>query len=319
MIVMNTQYINQKTIAQKVTTKGVALHSSVLVTLSLLPAAENTGILFRRTYVPTHEADIVVTPQTIVDTRLCTVVANEYGHKVMTIEHLMAALAAQSVDNVIIEVSNVEIPAMDGSADLFMDFVGEAGIKELSAPRKMIKILKTIRVEDAGRIAELKPHNAPKFSLEIDFDSKAIGKQYYEVEMTGDNFDKEISGARTFGFVQDLELLRKNGLALGGSLDNAVVIDGDRILNPEPLRYENEFVRHKILDAVGDLFVCNKHIVGAYFGYKSGHEMNNKLLRALFADDSQYEIVDAPMAHDLTFRSKKQQKTWHESGVSIAI
>lgn len=316
---MNVQYITQKTVAKKVTTKGVALHTGVMVTLSLLPAAENTGIMFRRTDVAENEADIVLTPQTIVDTRLCTVVANEYGHKVMTIEHLMAALAAQSVDNVIIEVSGVEIPAMDGSADLFMDLIGEAGIKNLSATRKMIKILKTVRVEDAGRIAELKPADAPIFGLKIDFASKAIGKQHFEIKMSGDNFDKEIAGARTFGFVQDLELLRKNGLALGGSFDNAVVLDGDCILNPEPLRYENEFVRHKILDAVGDLYVSGKHIMGAYYGYKSGHEMNNKLLRALFADASQYEIIDAPIALDLVVRSNKQAKIWQESWVSIAI
>ncbi|MFV0431535.1 MAG: UDP-3-O-acyl-N-acetylglucosamine deacetylase [Alphaproteobacteria bacterium] len=312
-------YILQKTIAKKVTTKGIALHSGVSVTLSLSPAAANTGILFRRTDVPNSEADIILTPQTIADTRLCTVVANEYGHRVMTIEHLMAALAAQSIDNVIVEVSAMEIPAMDGSADLFMDFIGEAGIKELSTPRKMIKILKPIRVEDAGRIAELKPSEKPRFGLEIDFESKAIGNQFFEIDMIGDNFGQKIAGARTFGFVQDLELLRKNGLALGGSLDNAVVLDGDRILNTEPLRYENEFVRHKILDAVGDLFVCGKHIMGSYYGYKSGHEMNNKLLRALFADESQYEIINAPKAFDLLFRDKKQKKIWQENQISIAI
>ncbi|MFV0339831.1 MAG: UDP-3-O-acyl-N-acetylglucosamine deacetylase, partial [Parachlamydiaceae bacterium] len=293
---MKKQYIEQTTIAQAVKTEGIALHSGVLVTLKLLPATVNTGILFRRTDVADIEADVILTPQTIVDTRLCTVVSNEYGHKVMTIEHLMAAISAQGIDNIIIEISGVEMPAMDGSADLFMDLIGEAGIKELSTPRKMNKILKTVRVEDAGRIAELTPSDAPLFALEIDFPSKAIGHQSFEIEMTGDHFDKEISGARTFGFVQDLELLRKNGLALGGSLDNAVVLDGDRILNPNPLRYEIEFVRHKILDAVGDLFVCGKHIMGRYYGYKSGHEMNNKLLRALFADDSQYEIIEAPIS-----------------------
>ncbi len=316
---MMSPFIRQQTISRKVTVEGIALHSGVPVCLSLLPAKENAGITFRRTDVPAAEADIIVTPQTVVDTRLCTVVANEYGHRVMTIEHLMAALAGQGIDNVIIEVSNIEIPAMDGSADLFMDLITQAGVVKQKSPRKMIKILKNVRVEDAGRVAELKPNDIPSFEMEIQFDSKAIGKQFFKMDMVGDNFNQKICGARTFGFVQDLELLRKNGLAQGGSFDNAIVLDGDRILNPQPLRYENEFVRHKILDAVGDLFVANMHIMGCYVGYKTGHEMNNKLLRALFADKSQYEIIDAPSHTEILFRGENTKKIWLEEAVSIAI
>lgn len=313
------QFVKQQTVAKKATIEGIALHSGVPVHLSLLPAQENSGIIFRRTDVPAAEADIVVTPQTVVDTRLCTVVANEYGHKVMTIEHLMAALAGQGIDNVIIEVSNIEIPAMDGSADLFMDLISEAGVVKQQANRKMVKILKPVRVEDGGRIAILSPSDMPSFEMEIDFASEAIGKQKFKMDMQGDAFAQKICGARTFGFMQDLELMRKNGLALGGSLDNAVVLDGDRILNAEPLRYENEFVRHKMLDAVGDLFVSNMHIMGCYVGYKTGHEMNNKLLRALFADKSQYEIIDAPLFTEVSFRGKNHRKEWREEQVSLAI
>ncbi len=314
-----SQFVRQQTVSKKVTVEGIALHSGVAVTLSILPSKENSGIMFRRTDVPALEADIFVTPQTVVDTRLCTVVANEYGHRVMTIEHLMAALAGQGVDNAIIEVSNIEIPAMDGSADLFMDLISKAGIVRQKTPRKMIKILKHVYVEDNGRVAELKPNAIPSFEMEINFDSKAIGRQYFKMDMQGDAFSRNICGARTFGFVQDLELLRKNGLAQGGSMDNAIVLDGDRILNPDPLRYENEFVRHKMLDAVGDLFVSNMHIMGSYVGYKTGHEMNNKLLRALFADKSQYEIIDAPNYTEILFRGKNYHKIWASNAISVAI
>lgn len=301
----------QHTIAKTVKIKDIGLHSGVEVMLSLKPAKADTGIVFHRTDVKLSESMIRVTPQSVVDTKLCTVVANEYGHKVMTIEHLMAAFSSQGIDNVIVEISAAEVPAMDGSSYEFISHISRVGTKMLNAPRKMVRILKPVIVEDEGRVASFKPSSQISFEFQIEFLSKSIGKQSFSMEMENDNFDKEISAARTFGFKHEIEQLRQMGLARGGSLENAILIDGDRIMNAEPLRYENEFVRHKMLDAVGDIYVCGMHIMGAYFGSKSGHEMNNKLLRALFSDSSQYEII--PMPEHISF--KKQYKRDHHSSI----
>lgn len=286
--------INQKTVARRVQFQGIGLHSGKPISIALLPAAANTGIIFRRTDVPRAEADILVTPLTVTDTQLCTVVSNEYGHKVMTIEHLMAAFSSQMIDNVIVEISGGEAPALDGSSFEFISYIAEAGIRTLNAPKKMIKIIDHVTVEDQGRVASFSPSEDISFAFDIDFESKAIGKQSFTFNMQKDNFDKQISAARTFGFLQHFEQMKKNGLAQGGGLHNAIVLDGDRIVNPEPLRFEDEFVRHKILDAVGDIYVCGMHVQGAYFGSKAGHEMNNKLIRALLANTDAYEIVDMP-------------------------
>ncbi len=312
--------IKQKTIARKIQFQGIGLHSGQPVSIALRPATENTGILFRRTDVPRSEADILVTPLTVIDTQLCTVVGNEYGHKVMTIEHLMAALSSQMIDNVIIEISGPEAPALDGSAFEFISYIAEAGIRNLNATKKMIKIMETVTVEDNGRIASFSPAKEISFAFDIDFESKAIGKQSFTFLMQKDNFDTQISAARTFGFLQQFEQMKKMGLAQGGSLNNAIVLDGDRVVNPDPLRFENEFVRHKILDAVGDIYVCGMHIQGAYFGFKAGHEMNNMLIRALLANPKAYKIIDMNSKFALKPRTalKSKPTSWQEYQLSMS-
>ncbi len=300
----------QNTIAKKVHFEGIGLHSGQPITVTFRPAAADSGIMFRRTDVPAQEASIVVTPFTIVDTRLCTVVCNEYGHKVMTIEHMMAALSSQMIDNVVIEISGGEAPALDGSSYEFISHIAEAGIRRLKTPRKMIKIKENVTVEDKGRIASFTPADDISFAFDIDFASKAIGKQSFTFVMEDDSFDTQIAAARTFGFLQEFEQLKQAGLAKGGSLDNAIVLDGDRIINADPLRFENEFVRHKILDAVGDIYVCGMHVQGRYFGSKAGHEMNNKLLRALLSNPDAFEVVEMDKKFALSARTKASKREY---------
>lgn len=311
--------VKQKTVARKVQFQGIGLHSGKAISIALRPAAAGAGIIFRRTDVPKAEADILVTPLTVTDTQLCTIVSNEYGHQVMTIEHLMAALSSQMVDNVVIEISGCEVPALDGSSFEFISYIAEAGIRNLNAPKKMLKIIDHITVEDKGRIASFSPSDDISFTFDIDFESKAIGKQSFSFLMQKDHFDTQISAARTFGFLEHFEQMKKMGLAQGGSLNNAIVLDGDRIVNPDPLRFENEFVRHKILDAVGDIYVCGMHVQGAYFGSKAGHEMNNKLIRAVLANPKAYEIIQMDSKFALTPRASFQHKltSWQAYQLSM--
>jgi UDP-3-O-[3-hydroxymyristoyl] N-acetylglucosamine deacetylase len=254
--------------------------------MTLHPAEPDSGIRFRRTDIPGGGAIIPALWSSVADTRLNTCLADEHGHQVRTVEHLMAALAGMGIDNALIDIGGPEIPAMDGSAAPFLFLVECAGSVEQDAPRRAIKILRRVMVRDGEKVAELLPGTGYSLEVAIDFEAAAIRRQRATLVMAGGAFKNEVGRARSFGFEQEVAALRAAGLALGGSLDNAVVIssDGRRVLNEEGLRFEDEFVRHKILDAVGDLSLAGAPIVGHFRGKRCGHEINNNLLRALFAD-----------------------------------
>jgi len=275
--------VPQRTLKAAVTRTDVGLHSGVPVTVTLHPAPADHGVLFRRIDVE-HHGDVPARWDRVSDTRMCSAVANEQGVSVGTVEHLMAALAGCGIDNVLIELDGPEVPVMDGSAEPFVEMVREVGVVEMDAHRRVIRVLKPVSVETEHGSAELIP--SPQFSVEfdIDFDTKVIRRQSLSLGVVNGAFCKELAGARTFGFLHEVEAMRAAGLARGGSLDNAIVIDGDKIMNKDGLRYDDEFVRHKALDAVGDLYLAGGPIMGAYKGHRAGHAINNALLHALFAD-----------------------------------
>lgn len=285
----------QKTLIQPVTLSGVGLHTNANITLTLRPAAIGTGIIFKRVDLSVSEALIYTHYDNVTETNLGTVVANKFGHKVSTIEHLMAAITACGIDNMIVDCNGPEVPVMDGSSDAFMQAIQQAGIKNLGAPKQYLRINKTIKVTEGDKFALLSPFNGFKMKFEIEFSSKAIGYQSFEHDFSQSFFFNELSTARTFGFAEEVEMLQKMGLARGGSLDNAVVIQDDKVLNENGLRFDDEFVRHKMLDAVGDLALASTPILGYYHGYKSGHGLNNKLLHQLFSDPKNYSYVTAPV------------------------
>jgi UDP-3-O-[3-hydroxymyristoyl] N-acetylglucosamine deacetylase len=289
----------QKTLKTEIGCTGVALHSGRKTTLTLKPAEENSGIRICRTDLVNGAREIIVNWANVVDTQLATTVGNDHGATVSTIEHLVAALAGCEIDNVLIEVDGPEIPIMDGSAAPFVFLVECAGTTEQSAPRTAIKILKPVTVGDDTRSLSILPSNEFSLDFEIDFDSSAIDRQERAFQRVGANFKSDIARARTFGFEQEVDALRNAGLALGGSLDNAVVVSGDTILNEGGLRFDDEFVRHKILDCIGDLYLAGGPVIGEVIASRSGHELNNQLLRAVFADDDAWTRVDAAAQTDL--------------------
>jgi len=274
----------QRTLKSSIHCKGVALHSGDKVTMTMHPAEPDTGILFRRTDVAGKGAEIPARWDRVVDTRLCSVLGNEEGVTVATVEHLMAALAGCGIDNVLIEISGGEVPIMDGSSEPFVFLVECAGVVEQSKPRRVIRVLKAVSVEDGESRAELLPSDRFSVDMQIDFDSAAINRQHILLRVVNGAFCKELARARTFGFLHEVEAMQNAGLAKGGLLDNALLVSGDKILNEDGLRFDDEFVRHKALDAVGDMYLAGNQIVGAFVGQRSGHALNNKLLRALFAD-----------------------------------
>lgn len=282
--------IRQRTLKTIVQTTGVGLHSGRKVTLILRPAAANTGVIYRRTDL-NPPVDFPADPASVRDTMLCTALVNDEGVRISTVEHLNAALAGMGIDNAIIEVDAPEIPIMDGSASPFIFLLQSAGIDYLNAPKRFVRIKKTIRVEDGDKWAELSPYQGFRLSFAIEFNHPAIDveQQNIVLDFSSQAFIKEISRARTFGFMRDIEYLQSRNLCLGGSFDCAIVLDDYRILNEEGLRYENELVKHKVLDAIGDLFMCGHNIIGEMRAYKSGHALNNQLLRALLADESAWE------------------------------
>lgn len=284
----------QHTISAPASLSGIGLHSGKVITLTILPARANNGIVFLRNDIAGQDNIIPSVWHNVVDTKLCTVIANKDGVRVGTIEHLMAALRGCGIDNAVIELDGPEVPVMDGSAMPFVKLIEEAGIEDQGVPRKSIRILKEVRVEKDGKTVTLKPSADSKFAGGIEFNHPSIGRQEYTTTLLNGNFKHDIAEARTFGFLHEVEYLRQNGLALGGSLDNAIVLDEKRVLNPTGLRFDNEFIRHKILDAIGDLYLAGAPIIGAYDGSKAGHEMNNAILHALFADESAWEYVCAP-------------------------
>ena len=285
--------IKQKTLKTEIGCTGVALHSGLKTSLTLKPAAENTGIRICRTDLLNGAREIIVNWENVVDTRLATTVGNDHGSTVSTVEHLAAALAGCEIDNVLIEVDGLEIPIMDGSSAPFVFLIECAGTVEQSAARTAIKILKPVTVGDENRSVSILPAEDFSLAFEIDFDSSAIDRQERTFQRIGADFKSDISRARTFGFDHEVEALRSAGLARGGSLENAVVVSGDKILNEGGLRFDDEFVRHKILDCVGDLYLAGGPIIGEVIASKSGHELNNALLRAVFADNDAWTRVEA--------------------------
>ncbi len=277
-------FVSQRTLKSEISCKGVALHSGDKVVMTLKPAPAGSGIIFKRIDIAGGGASIPATWDRVVDTRMCTVLGNEDGVTVGTVEHLMAALAGCRIDNALIEINGPEVPIMDGSSGPFVFLVECAGIQEQDAPRRFIRIEKPVSIRDGSRVATLSPADGFSLSFEINFDNQAISRQTISLGLAKGSFKKELARARTFGFLHDAEKLRAVGLARGGSLDNAVIISGEKILNEGGLRFDDEFVRHKALDAVGDLYLAGAPVIGRFDGICSGHDANNKLLRALFAD-----------------------------------
>lgn len=288
--------LKQRTVKQLVKTVGVGLHSGTKVELTLRPAAPDTGIVFRRIDL-SPPADLPASATAVGDTRMASTLDNQQGAKVSTVEHLMSACAGLGIDNLYVDVTAEEIPIMDGSASSFVFLLQQAGLQEQNAAKKFIRIKKAVEVRegqgDQEKWARLDPWNGFKLRFFIEFNHPAVDGtgQIAEVDFSIQSYVKEISRARTFGFMQDVENLRGLGLARGGSLENAIVMDEYRILNPDGLRYDNEFVRHKILDAIGDLYLAGHPLLASYTAHKSGHGMNNLLLRALLAQPDAYEIV----------------------------
>jgi len=281
----------RRTLKTAICAVGRGLHGGAEVTMNLVPAPSGTGIMFARTDLGVR---IPARYDAVSDSRLCTVVSAGEA-RVGTIEHLMAALAASGVDDVLVEVDAPELPILDGSAEPFMFLIERAGIVEHEGVRATLEVLRTVRVEHHGAFAELRPHHAGgagfEMSLAIEFAAAAIGAQAYNMTLSAEAFARELAPARTFTLKQEIEALRAAGLAKGGSLANAVVVDGAQVLNPEGLRFADEFVRHKMLDVVGDLALAGAPISGRFVGAKTGHALNNLLLRALFADAANYRMV----------------------------
>lgn len=286
--------LRQRTLKSSIGCSGIGLHSGSRVCMTLHPAEVNTGIRFRRTDISGMGAEIPALWSHVGDTRLNTSLAGENGVVIGTVEHLLSAFAGAGIDNCLIEIGGAEVPVMDGSAAPFLFLIECAGTVEQSAPKRAIRINKRISVKDGDRVVSLTP--SPGFSVrfEIDFNSQAVARQDLFINLGRGTFKSDISRARTFGFEHEVAQLRQAGLARGGSLDNAVVIDatGSKVLNDDGLRYGDEFVRHKILDAVGDLYLAGGPILGHFHGVRSGHALNNRLLRTLFADSSAWQWSD---------------------------
>jgi UDP-3-O-[3-hydroxymyristoyl] N-acetylglucosamine deacetylase len=287
--------LKQRTLQSLTKAVGVGLHSGQRVELTLRPAQPDTGIVFRRVDLP-QPVDIPINAMAVTDTRLASTISNG-GAKVFTVEHLMSACAGLGIDNLYIDITSEEVPILDGSASSFVFLLQSAGIVEQSAPKRFIRILKTVEVREGEganvKWARLEPHHGYKLSFEIDFHHPAVDSTGQSVvfDMDTDVYTRDIARARTFGFTRDVEMMRANGLALGGGLDNAIVMDDYKVLNSDGLRYDDEFVKHKILDAMGDLFLIGKPLLASYVAFRSGHAMNNKLLRELLSQPDAYEVV----------------------------
>lgn len=283
--------IRQRTLKNSIRATGVGLHTGKKIFLTLRPAAANTGVIFRRVDLE-DPIEIKATPNNVGDTSLSTSLVQD-DVRISTVEHLMSAIAGLGIDNVYVDISAPEVPIMDGSAGPFVFLIQSAGIVEQDAPKKFIRIKQSIRVEDGDKWARFEPFDGFKVGFSIDFEHPVFtsGNQFAELDFSTTSFVKEVSRARTFGFVRDVERLRQNELALGASMDNAIALDDYRVLNEDGLRYEDEFVKHKILDAIGDLYLLGHSLIGAFTGHKSGHALNNALLRKLLATEGAWEEV----------------------------
>ena len=302
--------IKQRTLKTPVRATGVGLHSGVKVEMTLRPGAADSGIVFRRMDLD-PPAELKANPYLVTDTRLCSMLESGPA-KVSTVEHLMSALAGLGIDNLLVDLTGPEIPIMDGSSAPFVFLLQSAGIVEQDAPKKYVRIIQPIEVREGDKWARFVPHNGFKIEFTIDFKHPVFDKsgKTVRIDFADNAYTKEVARARTFGFMHEVEALRNSGLALGGSLDNAIVMDEFRVLNQDGLRYDDEFVKHKVLDAIGDLYLLGYPIIGAFEAYKSGHALNNALLRELLQHQESWESVsfeqneDVPLAflrlHPLT-------------------
>jgi UDP-3-O-[3-hydroxymyristoyl] N-acetylglucosamine deacetylase len=283
--------VKQRTLKSLVRTVGIGLHSGTKVELVLRPAAANTGIVFRRVDLE-PPVDIAASPTAVGDTRMASTLEKD-GARIATVEHLMSALAGLGIDNCYVDVDAAEIPIMDGSAASFVFLIQSAGVVELEARKQFVRVLKTVEIVDGDKWARLEPHFGFKLTFSIDFQHPAVDltEQVVEVDFARDAYVASVARARTFGFVNEVEALRAAGLALGGNFENAIVMDEYRVLNTDGLRSGDEFAKHKILDAIGDLYLLGRPLIAAYRAHKSGHALNNRLLRVLVADATAYEIV----------------------------
>ena len=283
--------IKQRTLKNVIRATGVGIHSGEKVYLTLRPAAVDTGIVFRRVDLA-EPVEIHARAENVGDTSMSTTLIQD-DVRVATVEHLLSAMAGLGIDNAYVDLSAAEVPIMDGSAGPFVFPIQSAGIEEQSAPKRFVRIKKTLTVTDGDKWARFEPFDGFKVGFSIDFNHPIFTKatSNAEIDFSTTSFVKEVSRARTFGFMRDIEMLRDRSLVLGGSMENAIVLDDYRVLNEDGLRYEDEFVKHKILDAIGDLYLLGHSLVGAFYGYKSGHGLNNRLLRTLLADRTAWEEV----------------------------
>jgi UDP-3-O-[3-hydroxymyristoyl] N-acetylglucosamine deacetylase len=290
--------LKQRTLKKSINATGVGLHTGDKVKMTLRPALPDTGIVFRRVDLP-DSAEIKVQPQYVCDTRMCSALEHD-GVRVATVEHLMSALAGLGIDNIIVELTASEVPIMDGSSGPFVFLLQQAGIVEQAAPKKFIRIKKTVEVHDGDKWVRFDPYFGFKIDFTIDFAHPVFEHtgNNVKIDFADNSYIKEVSRARTFGFMHEVEALRSMGLARGGSLDNAIVLDEYRILNHDGLRYEDEFVKHKTLDAIGDLYVLGHPLLCAFTAYKSGHALNNQLLRTLMADADAWEYATFDKAEE---------------------
>jgi UDP-3-O-[3-hydroxymyristoyl] N-acetylglucosamine deacetylase len=295
-------WIGQRTLKSAIRYVGVGLHSGQRVSMRVRPARADSGIHFVRKDVAMTQGLILARWDNVTDTRQSTIISNEHGVSVRSVEHLIAALRGCEIDNALIEVDGPEVPAMDGSSDPFVVLIERAGITEQTAPRRVIQIRKPVTVCDGDKFALFMPSSTAKFTVEIDFASRAVGFQRYSAELVDGTFRLEIAPARTFGFSEQVNHLRAQGLALGGSLQNAVVIEEERILNEEGLRFVDEFVRHKMLDCIGDVALAGTPVIGHFFAHKPGHKLNNALMRQLFAQEDAWSYI--------SFGEIQEASTW---------
>ncbi len=291
--VESRRLVFQKTLKTSIGCTGVGLHSGVRVAMKLHPAPANSGIVFKRVDLIGGGATIKASWDHVADSRMCTVLADNNGISVATVEHLMSAFYGMEIDNVVVELNGPEVPAMDGSAEPFIFLIECAGVVEQSAPRRALRILKPHSYANGNKMVALAPwHDGLRVDFQIDFHASAIGRQTCSFTVDPDTFRDELSRARTFGLLSDVTALREAGLARGGSLTNAIVVDGDRVLNDEGLRHDNEFVRHKALDAIGDLYLAGHPIIANFTGRCSSHADTARLMRQVYADRSCWEMVD---------------------------
>lgn len=297
----------QTTIANPVQLKGIGVHSGNPASMTFQPAEAGTGIVFSRTLENGTVVEVKAVSANVGNTDLCTVIGRSPAQSVATVEHVMAGIYAMGIDNLIVEVDGPEVPIMDGSSAPFIDAIESVGIVTLGVKRRYIRVTKPVRIDAGASWAEFRPYDGTRFEVEIDFDTPLIGRQTWKGDLTAETFKNELSRARTFGFMRDVERLWAAGYALGSSLENSVVISDDHtVINMEGLRYEKEeFVRHKTLDAVGDLALAGAQFIGCYRSYRGGHKVNANALKALLSDPTAYEIVEAPAARQPVVRARE--------------